>query len=62
MFLPSTKLVRCLIAIFIASGFATAASIAHATMTCSWLDEFSGVPKPSAQEKLEAHVKALPGS
>jgi hypothetical protein len=61
MFLPSTKLVRCLIAIFIASGFATAASIAHATMTCSWLDEFSGVPKPSAQEKLEAQVKALLG-
>ena len=36
-------------------------SIAHATMTCSWFSEFSPVSDPSVQEKLEAHVKALPG-
>jgi hypothetical protein len=43
IFLPSTKLVRCLLSIFIVSDFAIAASTVHATMTCSLFDEFPAV-------------------
>jgi hypothetical protein len=56
-----TKLVRCLLAIFIASGSATAASIAHASMTCIPFDEFPAVSDPSIQNQLETHVRGLPG-
>jgi len=58
---PLPKMVRYLRVIFVASAFTTVVSMAHASMTCSWLDEFSRVSDPSIQEKLEAHVKALPG-
>ncbi len=60
--LSSLRIVRHLQLPFALLAYLIAASMAHATMTCSWLDEFSGgVPDPSVQEKLEAHVKALPG-
>jgi hypothetical protein len=58
-FLP--KMIRYLPVIFIAAGFATIASIAHASMTCTRIDEFPVVSDPSIQERLEAHVKALQG-
>jgi hypothetical protein len=56
-----TKLVRCLLAIFVASGSATAASNAHASMACFLLDDFPNVLDPLVREQLETHVKALPG-
>jgi hypothetical protein len=55
------KMVRFLPVIFIVSGFLTVASIAHASMTCTWIDEFPVVSDPLAREQLEAHVRALPG-
>jgi hypothetical protein len=61
VFLPLTKLVRYLLAIFIASVFATAASIVHATMTRSLFNEFPAVSDPSILEQLETHVRGLPG-
>ena len=59
VFLPKT--IRHLPVIFIAAGLATIASIAHASMTCTLIDDFPVVSDPSIQERLEAHVKALPG-
>jgi hypothetical protein len=61
MFLPLAKLVRCLLAISIASGSATAASIARASMTCIPFDEFPAVSDPSIRDQLETHVRGLPG-
>jgi hypothetical protein len=55
------KLARYLSVIFVASGFATAASIAEASMTCMQIDKFPVVPDSPVLEKLETHVKALPG-
>jgi hypothetical protein len=54
-------MIRSLSTVFIVSAFASAASIAHASMTCTWIDEFPAVSDPSIQERLEAHVRALPG-
>lgn len=54
------KMVRYLRAIFIASVFTTAASMAHASMTCTWIDEFPVVSKSPIREQLEMHVRALP--
>jgi hypothetical protein len=56
------KMVRFLPVIFIVSGFLTVASIAHASMTCAWIDEFPVVSDPLAREQLEAHVRALPAT
>ena len=42
-------------------AYLAAASIAHATMTCTWLDELSPISDPSILQKLEAHVRTLPG-
>jgi hypothetical protein len=39
----------------------TTASVAQATMTCTWFSELPSVSDPSIRQKLEAHVKALPG-
>jgi hypothetical protein len=52
---------RCLQAIFATLVYLTTASIVHATQTCWRFDQLYRVSDPSAQEKLEAHVKALPG-
>jgi len=41
--------------------YLTAASVAHATQTCWRFDQLYRVSDLLAQEKLEAHVKALPG-
>ncbi len=46
---------------FVAAVFVLSASTAQASMTCLWFDELYDVSDPSAREKLEAHVKALPG-
>ena len=45
----------------VALVYVTALSTAHATMTCTWLDEFAATSDPSVQQRLEAYVKALPG-
>jgi hypothetical protein len=55
------KTVRYLSVIFVASCFATAASIAHASMTCWRLEDLPVVSDPLVREQLEIHVSALPG-
>jgi len=51
----------CLHGAFVISIYLTATSVAHATMTRTWFDEFPSVSDSSIQQKLEAHVRALPG-
>jgi hypothetical protein len=60
-FVSLPKMFRYLSIAFLMSGFMTIASLAHASMICTWVDEFPVVSDPSAQERLEAHVRALPG-
>lgn len=52
---------RCLPASFVAVVYLTAVSVAHATQTCWRFDQLDRISDLSAKEKLEAHVKALPG-
>jgi hypothetical protein len=49
------------IAVFATAFCLVTVSAANATMTCTWLDEFPVISDPSIQQKLEAHVRALPG-
>ena len=48
-------------AIFAALAYLTTASFAHATMTCTLFGELPSVLDASAKERLETHVRALPG-
>jgi len=54
-------LTRYLRVAFAAAILVSSASIANASMSCLWLDEIPRISDPSIQEKLEAHMKALPG-
>jgi hypothetical protein len=56
-FVSLPKMFRYLSIAFLMSGFVTIASLAHASMICTWVDEFPVVSDPSTQERLEAHVK-----
>jgi hypothetical protein len=58
-FLPKT--IRHLPAILMAACFATIASVARASMICTWIEDFPLVSNPTIEGWLEAHVKALPG-
>jgi hypothetical protein len=58
---PLPNRARCLQVTLAVLVYLTSASVAHATMTCTWFDELSSVLDPSSKEPLEAHVRTLPG-
>jgi hypothetical protein len=58
---PLPKLKRRLRVAFVVASSVSSASIAHASMSCLWLDEIPPVSDPLIRQKPDAHVKTLPG-
>jgi hypothetical protein len=55
------KHVRYLPAIFIVSIFVMITSVAHATITCTKVDEFPVASDPTIRKQLETHLETVPG-
>ena len=60
-FTSPSKLIRRLRIIFIVSAFVTRATVAQASQTCTWIDNFTVSSGPPIQEQIHAHAKAIPG-
>lgn len=59
--MSSQNRTRCFQLVLATLVYLNTASVAHATMTCTWLDEWSSTLDQSDLGRLEAHLKTLPG-